>query len=183
MAAGNGFQTSRPTATYGGDLGTGDNGYVFAQKFTCPSSGTKNFTEFGMWGGVASGTGISDMRIYTDDAVNNCPETQVTNSSSGNLSWTETTFTIKYTALSSCQGTGGVAYWLCHRLQDATLHVAGYTTGGTGVYLTTGWPTDAGWHTHTDDTYDLSPYVVYSAAVGNLSINVADCVDHVEQLK
>ena len=82
----NGFLAATPGARHGADDIEVDAGYVIAQKFTCPGSGTQEVTEIGVW--AKDNSAELRLALFTDDAGNACPEAMVGNSESATLTTT-----------------------------------------------------------------------------------------------
>jgi hypothetical protein len=162
-----GFVTTRPGSVSGGNMGSCSSGLLIGQRIGIEAVGVWNITEIGTWGHrYLNSPAVIDMRLYTNDFVNGCPETLITNSSSGNLSWTETDPTIKYASLSGVyiDTTTYHSYWIVSRTQDANFMVYGTTPGQISFIMVGDWPTDPDvWHLVTKGVTDYANlYAVYS---------------------
>lgn len=176
-----GFVASRPIAASGGSSLLIAAGTTYAQKFTCPGSGTQELLEIGAWCGTNINGQQRDftMGVFTDDAINTCPESLVANSSGAALTSVLTKAAVYYAYGSRPQVTGGVDYWLALIEEDNSLSVSYSTTGGTTVQKTgltyPNWPTGTTWETHTNRTYNIDFYAVYQSAATSVSAT-ATCV-------
>lgn len=179
MGAANGFVTVRPDTVYGANALTPSSHTVYCQQFVCGGTGTQEVSEIGSWmRSTNGGTTIYSRAIFTDDAVNICPEAMVANSQTpeqttsnynGGVMWID-----YYTYSTKPQITGGSTYWLGILCDDGNQRQAYDSTGGISITkysVYPAWPTDgSAWETHTDRDYDISLYAVYTPAAGGLSI-------------
>ena len=169
MAAYNGFGAATPDTKYGDTSLSQSASYATAQKFTAPSSGTLDLTEIGVYGHGNGSTVAVKMAVYTHDAANDCPESQVSNSEA-TISLTGSDY-VKVKAdygATKPQITGGGTYWIAAISDGAPYYSAFAAAGelevGSVTYPT--WPTATAWETHAHYDYDLSFYAVYQAASG-----------------
>ena len=173
MAAGNSFITYVPDTRYGGD--TAQIGAIYAQRFTMPGSGTFELTHIGVysWGFAADDNVV--LAVFTDDAVEGCPEVAVANSTTtgvaaGGTGWRQFDFTYS----TRPQVTGGVVYWIvafCDNDSDtiySAIATGGTAVSGGGIYPT--FPSGDLWHAYGDRTFDCSLYAVYQAAAVDVPI-------------
>jgi hypothetical protein len=147
---------------------------MWAQKYVAPSSGTLEISEIGAYEALYEDN--ARWAIFEHDAVNDCPGAMVANSDTGavmlmNAGCAKGSYTYPGT---KPQITGGTTYWLA-QMQDAACNPSYSATGGYSLYAysqTYGtWPTDTGWHTHTDLTpIEVSIYVVYTAGGGATNV-------------
>lgn len=166
MAAANGFVLIRPDARYGDAYGSlSANGYS-GNYFVAPGSGQLTITEIGCYGYINSENDV-EFAIYTHDAVNGCPESQVANSlCQATLTTTPGIFHHSYGTKPVV--TGGQGYWLCYgNIPGGTAYVSRFASGGTSAYLSgfgDTWPTSSDtWNTGTRDS---SMFAVYTAGGG-----------------
>ncbi len=177
MGAANGFVTVSPDTIYG-DTTIWATNLSEPQKFTAPGSGTIEVSEIGIWGQNYDQFSplTFKLAIYTHDASNDCPETIVANSDTGNLSLSGPSMQKKsYTYGTKPQLTGGTTYWLCMAsVNSANWYYSDFATGGSTIERSFdgGWPPDASWHSHTDRAYDTSIYAVYTAGGGGETITL-----------
>lgn len=164
----NGFVTTSPAARHGSsDQQTGA-GWLWAQKFACPS-GTQEISEIGLWC-LDSGFEFR-LAIFTDDSGNACPDVMVSNSESATLTSELSMAKESHTYGTKPELTGGVDYWLVAFFDDlinvdyeSSSGIDGLTVTGYTAYT---WATGDDWHTHTDrPTFDIGIYAVYAAAGG-----------------
>jgi len=170
---GNGFVQTSPVRRYSEDEANLPQGWLAAQKFTCPDSGTQEISEIGAY--VFSDSGTSDFRmaIFTDDSGNAVPEAMVSNSETATLVAPNVPLPdtkIFHTYETKPQLTGGTDYWLIVFSDDDDLYADVFNTSGIDAVVITGgetawtWPTGGDWHGAVDasDT-DASWYAVYAA--------------------
>ena len=173
MAAANGFITVSPDTRYGDVEGNYPNTYVFAAKFTAPGSGSLNVSEIGLYCYAAAGA-AQHLAIFTDDAVNGCPDTIVADSDTGAFASSQAMAKLSFVYSTLPVIIGGGIYWLAFIGNFNNAYPSRFASGGTAVYVTgrtyPTWPTAAQWETHTDQTVNLSLYAVYAAAGGGLLI-------------
>ncbi len=169
ISSANGFVASTPTEKYGTADGNSSSSLMYAQKFLVPT-GTWNISRIGGWFKYVPGSGNTafHLAIFTNDAVNGCPEVMVTNSDTGEIVVTNTSYEDKYFNYSTKPQvtSSGEYYWLVVIYYDADCAISRFTTAGTSVYKTGVYPTFAtgsAWHTHTDSPADISLYAVYEA--------------------
>lgn len=170
----NGFLSASPTTRHGSGWWTlGGADIIYAQKHVCPGSGSIEISEIGTWqsrdDGVSAKTRFG---IFGHDGSNDCPSTIISNSESaeivpqiGNGS---TMYQDKHTYSTKPQLTGGVTYWLAEEtdIPSGYMNVSRIDTGGNSLWKSgtyPAWPTDIGWHTHTDAVSDSGLYAVYQA--------------------
>lgn len=172
----NGFVTSRPAARAGSDTSgwpIDNSGYVAAQKFVAPGSGTLSVSEIGLWMNNNGSGAAARLAIFTHDAANDCPESMVSGSESATLTEATSTVTVHYSTLSSCSITGGQTYWIVG-FNGGSVGFDQRTTTGAGFKGIRGatpytWPTGAAWHSYddSDTTIELGFYAVYSSGGGS----------------
>lgn len=163
----NGFVSSAPGSRYGASEHSATSGYPIIHKFTAPGSGTLTITKIGVWAKATSGSANFKLAIFTDDAANTCPETLVTNSDSGTISVSSSTYAaVEHTYGSAVEVTGGSSYWIGLLPQTSTTLKWSYSSATrTGLWLgwVGDWPSGASWHSHTDyNGYDTQLYAVYT---------------------
>lgn len=177
----NGFVTARPTARAGSDTAgwpIDNSGYVAAQKFVAPGSGTLTVSEIGLWMNNNGSGASARVCIFTHDSTNDCPEAMVTGSESATLTESTSTVTIHYSTLASCSITGGSTYWLVG-FNGGSVGFDQRTTTGTRFLGIRGatpytWPTGATWHLYddSDTTIELGFYAVYSSGGSSTAVPV-----------
>ena len=177
MAAANGFVTVSPDARYGDAEGSFPASFVLAAKFTAPGSGALNITEIGIYS-YSSSTGHLHLAIWTHDAGNDCPESIVANSDTGEFASTGSMAKLSHSYGTEPVLTGGNIYWLTFIGDFDNAHPSRFASGGNAVYVTgityPTWPTGTQWESHTDQTVDYSLYAVYETAPsGGLSLPIA----------
>lgn len=169
----NGFVTTSPTsAPEGLWLQMRFNGTQCAARFTAPGSGNLEISEIGLWVGGTLGNMQAHLAIFTDDAVNACPDTIVADSDAGPVSWSSGSWNVpvKISASYSTKPViqGGQTYWLAingnggttyYILQENSAGTA-IKTAASNAYPT--WYTGDAWHSHTDITTQVQLYAVYS---------------------
>jgi hypothetical protein len=165
MASGNGFLTESPDPRYGDSTVLVNVNNARGQKFTCPGSGTIEINEIGCWmdGG---GSTVVHFGIFTHDAINDCPESLVSNSDSGEIDGSgDDVIKINYSYVTKPQLTGGETYWICLIVGGQGTYLDRFTTGGDSCYLSgltyPNWPAGAEWEEANASTADSSLYAVY----------------------
>lgn len=180
----NGFQTSRPSS-HGGEQMNATVNVAVGIEFTCPGSGTQEITELGHFGDTDTGDANFSIGIFTDDAANDCPESQVSNSDL-DLVMPNAGPSV-YGALDPvAECTGGVDYWFCFVSDDSDLNLDRDSTGGNteqGFVSGGAWPTPAEWEGFTSRTWDMGIWAIYQAQAGDLTINVSECLPVGEALR
>lgn len=169
----NGFVTSSPTsAPEGLWLQMRYNGTQCAARFTAPGTGNIEISEIGLWVGGTSGNMQAHLAIFTDDAVNTCPDTIVTDSDTGAVSWGSGAWNVpvKVSAAYSTKPVlqGGQTYWLAiignggatYYILQENISGTGIKTAASNAYPT--WYTGDAFHSHTDITTQLQFYAVYA---------------------
>ncbi len=173
MAAANGFVLVSPDARYGDVEGSFPVDYSFAAKFTAPGSGALNITEIGIYC-YASITGNQHLAIFTHDAGNDCPESIVANSDTGEFASVNSMAKLSHSYGTEPVLTGGSIYWLVFIGDHANAHPSRFASGGDAVFVTgrtyPTWPTGTQWESHSDQTVDYSFYAVYEAGAAGIVI-------------
>ncbi len=168
----NGFLTSTPSS-HGDEQMNATANVVVAQEFTCPGSGIQEITEIGAFGDTDTGDTDFSIGIFTDDAANDCPESQVANSDADlvmpNAGPSDSHAYSTYPLLS-----GGVDYWLAIVSHDSALNLDRFSSGGNteqGFVSAGAWPTPTEWEALSSRTWDMGFWAVYQAqAVSGLEI-------------
>lgn len=168
----NGFQTSVPASRLGDSYYNGNSGYPLCQRFLVPGSGTLNVTRIGLWS-QSSDNHLFKLAIF-EDYSSTQPGAIVSNSDSGAITATNTTYSDHYATYSTAPTvTAGSYYWLAatvHTTNPTYFQYSASTPGGGryGDYSKTyypNWPTDVPWSTHTWN-YDTGIYAIVEAAGG-----------------
>ena len=190
MAAGNGFIDYVPDTRYGTTTTSSLTEYCWAQKFLLPE-GDFEISEIGMY--LSADAGFSTKfhyGIFTDDSVNTCPGTLVSNSDEGEFTHNTAVITKighSYSVKPLLTGAvGGTYYWLAIYSGDQYANldqkvVVGSTSNivhsDFGITYPT-WPTDTQWHTHTHySTIDWSLYAFYQATSVGSKIMVGSMIN------
>ena len=168
MAAANGFVIESPDVRYGDTSENLTGGYLLAQKFTAPESGTLTITEIGLWATIDIEDNIR-LKMFEHDAANNCPEGEVTNSYTDEIAGLGTIKKHYFTYSSKPTITGGAVYWMVgfadetiwydkldDELDEALYKAATYPT----------FPSGDTWHSHSNHADDFGFYAVYEVAGG-----------------
>jgi len=168
VAAANGFVTERPDTRYGDTQGTFNETWIVASRFVAPGSGQLTITEIGLYAYQSPAPNVK-LAIFTDDAVNGCPETMVSNSETGEITM-PTSMGIGYYTYTTCPVvTGGNTYWIAVTSSDA-IEYSRFASGGTTVQSgsqTYGvWPSASAWEGFADSVRDYSFYAKYTTAGG-----------------
>lgn len=172
MAAGNGFLSTSPDARYG-DTESGFASQCFAQKFTTPDLGNLDINEIGVYG-YQSG-GAIHLAIFTHDAANDCPETIVANSDSGQLTLGASMAKVSYSYGTKPQLSGNTIYWIVCVVNSTGAGISRFDAGASPVYMDVtypNFPSGDTWHGHYDFSRDLSLYAVYETQGGTSIVKV-----------
>ena len=173
----NGFLATSPTTRSGTETNQfnmyGSVNMTLAIKFTCPGSGQKLISEIGFWGYGEPGNPYPEvkMAIFTHDAVNNCPESAVENSSTGIITCVGVDpvnldkYKVLYADEAQPQLEGGTDYWIAWIFGNKGFLPVDYLSGSiTGVYKTApnfNIPTGSSWHSHSHTSTSYNFYAVY----------------------
>lgn len=175
MAAGQGFLTTNPDTRFG--VSGMETGRIVAQRFTCGGSGAQAISRIGVYGWGQTGGNLIQLALFTHDAVNDCPETIISNSQTSSVSNPDSAWGNAYFDYSTLpELTGGVDYWIV-AFSDDNGQIYSYTSdGGSGQHTRTGggtfptMPDGDTWHSYTSrPTYSTSLYAVYSSAGGSIA--------------
>lgn len=179
MAAEKGFVSVRPDAAYGDNTYYVGSDQNYCEKWVCPGSGDIEISEVGLYArSSGSANAVYQIGIFTHDSGNDCPNTLVSNSGTGEISWLDASFGIQYyTYGTNPVLTGGDTYWFVLNTDNDKLYFYHYDTGRTSGDTISDYGSypnwSVSWSTHSDQTWDNSFYAVYAAAAGGLSIPIA----------
>ncbi len=160
----NGFLIETPSS-HGDEQMNATANVVVAQEFTCPGSGIQEITEIGAFGDTDVDPAAFSIGIFTDDAANDCPESQVANSDA-DLTMPAAGPSDSYAYSTYPLLSGGVDYWLAIVSHDSDLNLDRFSTGGNteqGFVSGGAWPTPAEWESLNSRTWDMGFWAVYQA--------------------
>jgi len=171
--AAQGFVTERPSQ-WGADVSTSLVDRATAERFVMPGTGTMEISEIGLYFKCSAVTlDYFKFGIFTDDAVNTCPDVIVANSLTAEQSTSDNTMQPHYVTYGTKpELTGGTVYWLAIIHKGVTLNFSrendtntnGYgLVCSTGITYDTGFPTATQWETHTDNNEKTSFWAVYAS--------------------
>ena len=163
---GNGFLIVSPSLRYG-NTDSSYAGGLMALKVLCPGTSNQQVTEIGAY---LHANSTCHFGIFSHDAVNNCPNTLIADSDSGEAAYNSGTYIkVSFTYSSKPQLTAGSIYWLCCFPDSSpTTYLSRFTYGsngdreGSGTYPT--WPNNASWQGASLTGYDQGIYAVIEDA-------------------